>query len=70
MYRLDAFKLKDMILCGAELRQIGLESRCVEEAAEKVVKHLYENLLDEEGKSALALVRLYKTMRFGELDSI
>lgn len=69
MYRLDAFKLEDMILCGADIRQIGLESRCVEEAAEKVVKHLYENLLDEEGKSALALVRLYKTMRFGELDS-
>ena len=69
MYRLDAFKLEDMILCGTDIRQIGFESRCVEESAEKVVRHLYGNLLDEEGRPALALVRLYKTMRYGELDS-
>lgn len=69
MYRLDAFKLADMISCSADIRRIGIESVCVEEAAEKIVRHLYEHLVDRDGQPALVLVRFYKTVRFDDLSN-
>ena len=69
MYRLDAFKLADMISCSADIRRIGIESVCVEEAAEKIVRHLYEHLVDRDRQPALVLVRFYKTVRFDDLSN-
>ena len=41
----------------------------MEEAAGKIVGHLYDNLADSEtGAKSCALVRLYKTHPYGELD--
>jgi len=57
-----------MLSCGADIRQFGLESNCVEEAAEKIVNYLYRSFESESGEKALALVRLFKTVRFDELD--
>lgn len=58
-----------MLTCGADIRQFGLESNCVEEAAEKIVNYLYDRFEDESGAKAFALVQLFKVLRFDELDS-
>jgi hypothetical protein len=67
-YALNAFKLQDMIACGADIRQFGRESECVEEAAEKIVRYLYRSFVSTDSERALTLVRLYKTVTFDHLD--
>lgn len=68
MFQLDAFTLTDMLLCGAAIRQFGLDSACVEEASEKVVRFIFNNFVTGDSERATVLVRLFKTLRFDELD--
>jgi hypothetical protein len=67
-YRLNAFSLDEMLICGADIRQFGRDSVCVEEAAEKIVRYLYRSFVTGDSERAFSLVRLYKTLRFDELD--
>ncbi len=69
MYDVREFNLSDMATCGAVLRRLGKNSRCMEDAATDIVRHLYENFIDgESGARAMALVRFFKTHSYRELD--
>ncbi len=69
MYNLTNFALKDMTECGAALRRMGVGSKTMEETASRIVTHLYENLVDPQtGEKSLALVRLFKTHSYNELE--
>ena len=41
----------------------------MEDAATKIVNYLYDNITDSSGNRANALVRLYKTHPYNQLDS-
>jgi len=59
-----------MTRCGADLREIGEGSVSMEEVANKIVRYLYEGVADTEtGERSFALVRLFKTHAYEELDT-
>jgi hypothetical protein len=69
MYDLTYFTLGDMTRCGAELRRCGSQASCMEEAAARIVRYLYENLVHSHSEErACVLVRLYKTHPYGDLS--
>ena len=68
MYDLTAFSLKDMTACGAALRQMGDGAASMEAAAQKMVRYLYDYLVDAEGNRAVALARFFITKPYGELS--
>ena len=69
MYDMARFSLPMMVACGATLRNIGRDARTMEEVAERIVRHLYDGLIDEAtGERALVLARLFKTHDFSDLD--
>jgi hypothetical protein len=68
-YPLTHLQLSDMTRLGAILRRIGAGAGSMEEVAQRVVKLLYEDLLDPiSGERQCALVRFYLTTKFGDLD--
>ncbi len=68
-YDLASFSLADMTRCGMELRRIGSGASSMEEVAERTVRLLFERLRDSgSGTPACALVRLFVTMPFAELQ--
>ncbi len=68
-FALEDFTLTHMLELGSNLREIGKGARSMEEAAEGIVRYLYENLVSKKnGQRACALVRLFKTHAFGQLD--
>ena len=70
MYDIGRFTLKDMTMCAGQLRTVGLGAKSMEEAANRVARLLYENLVDgRSGESACALVRVFKTHPCSDLDS-
>jgi hypothetical protein len=69
MYDLARFTIQQMIQCGDALRAAGAGAKSMEEAGQRLVAHLYEEIGDGAGQGALALVRLYKTHPYGELGS-
>jgi hypothetical protein len=82
MYDLTRFALSDLAACGAALRKLGAGAASMEEVANRVVRHLYDELGDPDapllpssaareearGGRACALVRLFKTHPFSALD--
>jgi hypothetical protein len=69
MHDLTSLSVSDILEMSAELEVIGEGSASMEEAADRVVRFLYDDLVDApDGKRACALVRVYRTMRYGELD--
>lgn len=63
------FTIRDMTVCGIFLRKSGKTVKTMEEAAGRIVHFLYDNLIDgRTGEHACALVRLFKTHNYGELD--
>ena len=69
MFDLATFSLVSMTECGAALRRVSNGAASLEEASERVVRYLRENLVDADKKPALALVRLYKTHEYGSLPA-
>ena len=70
MFDLAKFTLGDMTELGALLRKIGDDATSMEEVANRVVRYLYENLVDPEtGRPECALVRFFKTHPYDELES-
>ena len=68
-YDLSRFTLRDMTECGAALRKLGADSPSMEETASRIVRYLHEHLVDgPTGRRSCALVRLFKTHRYDELD--
>ena len=69
MYDLTNLSESDATRCGEALAQAASGASSMEEAAGKIVGHLYDNLVDSEtGSKSCALVRFYKTHPYGELD--
>ena len=69
MYNLTAFNLKDMTTLGAALRQMGTGATSMEEAANKTVRYLYENLGNGTGKPTSSLVRFFITYPYQKLET-
>lgn len=69
MYDLANFTKDDMRHCAIKLRNLEERSQSMEETANRIVRYLYENLVDPRtGKSACALVRFFKTHPYGDLS--
>jgi hypothetical protein len=69
MFDLQRFALIEMTDLGARLRKLGQGAGSMEEAANRVVRYLYDHLLGEtDGQKQCVLVRLFKTHPYGELD--
>lgn len=69
MFDLRKFNLRDMSELGSSLRRLGDGTETMEEVADRVVRHLYENLGDAAGDRSCALVRFFKTHSYSALDS-
>lgn len=67
MYDITDFGAASVARCGAALRAMGANATSMEEVAQRVVVHLYEQLLCRDRKRATALVRFYKTHAYGRL---
>ncbi|MBI1877823.1 MAG: hypothetical protein HYR94_06285 [Chloroflexi bacterium] len=58
-----------MTECGIALRKLGSQAKSMEEAANKMVRYIYEHFVDRQtDQRACALVRFYKTHPYQELD--
>ncbi|TFH21386.1 MAG: hypothetical protein E4H03_10755 [Myxococcales bacterium] len=69
MYDLSRFSLTDMTRCGSSLRKLGLGATSMEEAADRVVRHLHDNFIaGDTGRRSCVLVRFFKTHRYDSLD--
>lgn len=69
MYDLSRFTLPDMTRLGVELRKCGAGARTMEEAAERVVRTLYEQLKGpENGERACVLARTFVTVPYADLQ--
>jgi hypothetical protein len=69
MYDLSRLNETDCALLGDELAAAGSMASSMEDAADKMVRFLYENLTDKAtGDKSCALVRFYKTHSYGQLD--
>ena len=69
MSDLTTFTQADADQLGAGLAALGEGAGSMEEVATRVVQHLNENLLDRaSGSKSCALVRLYKTHAYKDLD--
>ncbi|MFQ5934501.1 MAG: hypothetical protein ACE5KI_07655 [Dehalococcoidia bacterium] len=70
MYDLGSMSPSDLTECGNALRGLGSGAKSMEEAANNIVRYLYENLGDKRsGEKGCALVRFYKTHNYGDLDA-
>lgn len=70
MYDLSTFSLHDMTDCGAALHKIGVGATSREEVGQRMAQYLYANLRDHQtGTECCALVRLFMTQPYGELDA-
>ncbi|MGH7231939.1 MAG: hypothetical protein ACREJU_11365 [Nitrospiraceae bacterium] len=69
VFDLARFSLKEMTECGAAIRKLGVKAASFEEVAQQIVRYLYMHLIDAAtGYPACALVRLFKTHPFGDLN--
>ncbi len=69
MCDLTQFTLEDITKCGAALRQLGMEAVSMEEVANKLVRYLYDHLINKDnGENSCALIRFFRTSSYKELD--
>ena len=63
------YGLTALLECTMELRTLGDDASCMEDAADEVVRYLRSHFLDKlTGESALPLVRFYLTRRMEQLE--
>jgi PAS domain S-box-containing protein len=68
MFSLDLFSLENMYRLACELRELGTASANSDEAASRIVTHLYESLrASRSGAHACPLVRLFRTVSWSAL---
>jgi hypothetical protein len=65
---LTKFGLTEMLRCSTELRRATKDAPTMEEAAQRVCRRLYEELVTSEKSKACVLVRCYKTHSYGTLE--
>jgi hypothetical protein len=64
---LASFGIDDVSACGDAIRAAADGCSSMEEAAQRIVRYLYDELGDDDGNRACPLVRLYKTHPYGDL---
>ncbi|HET6229204.1 MAG TPA: hypothetical protein VFE05_03935 [Longimicrobiaceae bacterium] len=64
---LRAFSLLDMLRCGNGLHRATADTDTMEQAAESIIRYLYEQCGDGDGSRQCAMVRFYKTHAYGRL---
>ncbi len=70
MHNLTQFSMADMATCSSALRRIGHGAHTMEDVAGRIVEYLYGQISGGPGQgSPFALVRLFKTHPYGELDA-
>ncbi len=67
-FPLDHFSLTDMMDCGAAIRGMSVRHAGAGSLADELVRFLYDRILDDAGQRALALVRLFETHSYADLD--
>ena len=69
MYDMTLFTPQDMAKCSLVLRQLGRNTASMEATSQKIVKYIYQHFCDSQtGENTCALVRLFKTHPYGELE--
>lgn len=69
-YDMMDFTIHDMTECGKALRKMGEGVQSMEEASDRIVRHLYDTLIDgQTGMRACSLVRFFKTHNYEGLDN-
>lgn len=69
-YDLQTFSVGEMLRCGLAIRKVTKEAASMEDAANAIVNHLYEECVDERThRPTTALIRFYKTHSYGDLDA-
>ena len=70
MHDLTRFTQSEATECGNALRALGSAASSMETAANNIVQHLYNNVINSETtEKACALIRFYKTHPYGQLAS-
>ena len=67
MYDLTDFDLRDMAECAAALRKVGNGADNLFAVANDTVRFIYDNFRQSDGTTSCALVRFFKTHRYGQL---
>src|SRR5690349_16389139 len=69
MYDLKTLEVTEVLHLTADVEALEAGAGSMEEAAQRICRLLYEKLVHGETKEhACVLVRMYRTMRFKELD--
>ncbi|MEG3903622.1 histidine kinase [Microcoleus sp. B4-C5] len=69
MYDITLFTPQDMAKCSLVLRQFGRNTASMEASSQKIVNYIYQHFCDSQtGENTCALVRLFKTHPYGELE--
>src|SRR4030095_4108800 len=69
MHVLSRLDIQDMTELSADFRAMADGASCMEEAAQRIVAHLYENLVTEDKQQpACALVRMFVTVPYHRLE--
>jgi PAS domain S-box-containing protein len=69
-YNLAEFSLHDMTVCSSTLRTLSDDATGMDDAANRLVRYLYEYFIDgDTGKPACALVRLFTTRAYRDLSA-
>jgi hypothetical protein len=63
------FTLGAMLRAGIAIRRVTRGADSLEEAADVITRYFYEHCVDASGERACALVRFYKTHRYGQLEA-
>jgi hypothetical protein len=68
-YDISNFTIREITECGRAMRAIGAGAKSMEETAGRIVRHLYDNLIDgtNDGQ-ACSLVRFFKTHPYENLE--
>jgi hypothetical protein len=70
MFDFANFTLRDITELGSVLRKVGNGAMSMEDVANRVVRYLYQNLVDSDtGAPSCALVRFFKTHPYADLES-
>ena len=69
MYDLSNFSLRDMLICGGDIRRVSRNAPTMEDAASAIVRYLHDRCGEPNGGArSCALIRCYKTHSYALLD--
>lgn len=67
MFNLERLTVADIARLSEGMHESGAKSRSLEECGQRAVSYLYDNLVDNRGNKACALVRFFKTIALESL---